>query len=355
MKRAAVIDPSKILTLRKFLTFGGFGLLISSLKSIVLKSKLTCSRQFLLFVLLGLPACSRYSNHQKATEPALCLVVLGIAQDGGYPHAGCRRNCCQQVYDGQLKPRTPACLGVVDRENRKLYLLEASPAFPEQWRRLQDISGFTGNRAPDGIFLTHAHVGHYAGLMHLGREVMGAKGVPVYAMPRMAGFLRDNGPWSQLVGLQNIVLQPLQADSAVSLSGGLRITPFRVPHRDEFSETVGYRIEGPHRKVLFIPDIDKWEKWERDIVAEAGRVDYALLDATFYQDGELQGRAMQEVPHPFVEETMRRFEKQPAAEKAKVAFIHFNHTNPLLWDKKAREEVRKAGFRVAEEGMVVGL
>lgn len=312
-------------------------------------------RLFAFFLLIQC-ACS---GNKHATAPTktdeLFLVVLGIAQDGGYPHAGCQRNCCRQVYDGRQAPKMPVCLGIVDRANQKLYLLEATPAFPEQWRRLQDISGFQDKRAPDGIFLTHAHIGHYTGLMFLGREVMGAKNVPVYAMPRMAGYLQTSGPWSQLVGLQNIEIKGLRADSAVVLPGNLRITPFTVPHRDEFSETVGYRIESPRKKVIFIPDIDKWAKWERDIAAEVRRVDCALLDATFFRDGELQGRAMQEVPHPFVEETLRLFENQPAAEKKKVTFIHFNHTNPLLWDEKAKQEVRGRGFIVAEEGMRVGM
>jgi pyrroloquinoline quinone biosynthesis protein B len=306
--------------------------------------------------LLLLPlSCSRPLAENRAPQSGIYLVVLGIAQDGGYPHAGCRRVCCEKVYAGKEKPRSPVSLGIVDASNRKLYLLEASPAFAEQWRQLQEISGFRDKRSPDGIFLTHAHIGHYAGLMQLGREVMGAKAVPVYTLPRMEQFLRDNGPWSQLVALQNIELQPLRADSAVSLPGGLRIVPFRVPHRDEFSETAGYRIETPRKKVLFIPDIDKWEKWERDIAAEVRAVDLALLDATFFRDGELQGRTMREVPHPFVQETMQLFENQPASEKNKVVFIHLNHTNPLLWDEKARREVRGQGFSVAEEGMRTGM
>ncbi len=134
-----------------------------------------------------------------------------------------------------------------------------------------------------------------------------------------------------------------------------RITPVLVPHRDEFSETVGYRIESPRKKVLFIPDIDKWEKWSRNIVQEVRSVDHALLDATFFRDGELLGRSMQEVPHPFVVETMQRFSATPATEKSKVTFIHFNHTNPLIWQNKARNEVLGAGFSIAEEGMVIGL
>ncbi|MFN0173922.1 MAG: MBL fold metallo-hydrolase [Saprospiraceae bacterium] len=179
--------------------------------------------------------------------------------------------------------------------------------------------------------------------------------LPVWAMPRMEKFLREDGPWSQLVQLQNIDLQPLRADSSVQLTVDLRITPFLVPHRDEFSETVGYHIETPRKKAIFIPDIDKWEKWPRDIVSEVKGVDYALLDATFFKDGELQGRAIKEVPHPFVSETMQRFSTELATEKKKVTFIHLNHTNPLLWYEKAKKEVLEAGFSIAEEGMVIGL
>jgi len=147
----------------------------------------------------------------------------------------------------------------------------------------------------------------------------------------------------------------LQADSTIQLTADLRVTPFLVPHRDEYSETVGFRIESRNKKVLFIPDIDKWEKWSRDIVQEVRAVDYALVGATFYKDGELVGRTMQEVPHPFAVETMQRFAPEPETEKKKVTFIHFNHTNPMIWEYKARKEVLSAGFSIAEEGMVFGL
>lgn len=315
-------------------------------------------RPSIFALLLAFFACGGHRPHYVGPPlPAdgCYLVVLGIAQDGGYPHAGCQRACCERVFSGKNAPRLPVCLGLVDAQAGKVFMLEATPAFAEQWRRLQAVAACPDKRAPDGIFLTHAHIGHYTGLMQLGREVMGAKNAPVWAMPRMEKFLRENGPWSQLVDLQNIDLRPLRADSTVQLTADLRITPFTVPHRDEFSETVGYRIESPNKKVLFIPDIDKWEKWPRDIVEQVCSADCALLDATFFKDGELAGRAMKEVPHPFVAETMLRFAQEPTAEKKKVTFIHLNHTNPLLWDAKARKEVRAAGFSIAEEGMVIGL
>lgn len=315
------------------------------------------SFKFSGILLFMLCACfgSRRQKVAPSLAPDLYLIVLGIAQDGGYPHAGCRRDCCRLVYEGKRSPKSPVCLGLVDRQAGKVFMLEATPEFAGQWRHLQEVADCLDKQAPDGILLTHAHIGHYSGLMQLGREVMGAKNVPVWVMPRMERFLWENGPWRQLVDLHNIETQPLWPDSVAQLTASLHITPFLVPHRDEYSETVGYCIESPRKKVIFIPDIDKWEKWPQNIIEKVRSADHALLDATFFKDGELTGRAMKEVPHPFVAETMLRFATEPAAEKKKVTFIHFNHTNPLMWDEKTKNEVRKAGFSLAEEGMLIPL
>ena len=130
------------------------------------------------------------------------------------------------------------------------------------------------------------------------------------------------------------------------------MTPFRVPHRDEYSETVGYRIDGPEKSAVFIPDIDKWEMWDTDIRKVIRSVDYALLDATFFRDGKLPGRDMSKIRHPFVSESMELFESFSNEDKARVIFIHMNHTNPLLRDGSAEQaEVEKRGFRVAREGL----
>lgn len=304
-----------------------------------------------------LPSCARLAKTPVEAQPAanVELWVLGIAQDGGYPHAGCGRACCQAVFSGQQKPRSPVSLAVTERSSGRVYMFEASPDFPAQWRKTQEMSGFKEKKAPDGIFLTHAHIGHYLGLAQLGREVMGAKNVPVFAMPRMRDFLKNNAPWSQLVSLQNIDLKRLAADSTILIGEEIRVSPVVVPHRDEFSETVGFRIETPRKKVLFIPDIDKWTKWGHSILEEVKKADIALLDATFFKDGELPNRPMSEVPHPFVQETMQLFEGQPLSIRQKVMFIHFNHTNPLLYQEVARKEVLSKGFLLAEEGMRLGL
>ncbi len=241
-----------------------------------------------------------------------------------------------------------SCLAISDRQAGKAWLLDATPDFPEQLQFIRDSLGLELG----GILLTHAHIGHYTGLMYLGREVMGAQGVPVYVMPRMDSFLRENGPWSQLADLGNIELRTLQAGQAVALSPNLTITPFPVPHRDEFSETVGFSVQGPNHQLMFLPDIDKWDRWEVPIDSMVKVHDLAFLDATFYSGAELPGRDMSEIPHPFVQESLKRFAPLPDSIRRRIYFIHFNHSNPLLQaGSAAQREVEQAGFGISQEGM----
>lgn len=244
------------------------------------------------------------------------LVVLGIAQDGGLPQLGCTRPLCEDVRSGKRKPEKVSSLGLIDRRSGAAYVFDATPDFPAQVQLL------TSGRLPDGIFLTHAHMGHYTGLMFLGRESVNASAVPVYATARMAAFLRTNGPWSQLVTVPNITLREMIYDQAVALPGGVRVTAFQVPHRDEFSDTVGFRIDGPTRSALFIPDIDRWEKWDRSIRELANTVDYAFLDGTFASPLEIN-RPIEEIPHPL----MSRTRELLAGTKARLWFIHVNNSN----------------------------
>ena len=189
--------------------------------------------------------------------------------------------------------------------------------------------------------------------MHFGREAIGAKEIPVFTMPKMKNFLEENGPWSQLVNLKNIKLQKLKSDSIFNLNNNIAITPFLVPHRDEFSETVGFKIIINNKSLIFIPDIDKWEKWETDIYKLIQKIDYAFLDGTFYQNGELK-RDMSEIPHPFVEESMDLLSNLPLKDKQKIYFTHLNHTNPLLINNSpAQKEVFKKGFNIAKEGQKI--
>jgi pyrroloquinoline quinone biosynthesis protein B len=280
------------------------------------------------------------------------LIVLGTVQDGGCPHIGCRKSCCQKT-DSTKKV---VSLGLIDFNAGKKFLFEATPEIGNQLKYLQGFTPKSMGFQPDGIFLTHAHIGHYAGLMFLGKEALNSSKIPVFAMPRMKSYLEENGPWSQLVKLENIVLQPIIEQNQVEISPKLKIIPFKVPHRDEFSETVGYKIIGPHKTVLFIPDIDKWSKWTSNITEVLSGVDMAFIDGTFYSGVELNNRDMSTIPHPSVQETMKICETLSASEKNKVYFIHFNHTNPLLNPESLEfKEVINKGFHIAKFGEEVDL
>ena len=289
-----------------------------------------------------------FSFKDKDNSPY--VVVLGVAQDGGAPHAACEKTCCINKWNNPNLHNKVSSIGIVDPVSNEVWMIDATPDFAEQLHFLTS----NNRRELKGIFLTHAHIGHYTGLMHLGREVMGAKSTVVNVMPKMESFLRNNGPWSQLVDLKNISLSRLIDSKKVYLNTRLSITPFKVPHRDEFSETVGYRIEGPSKSLVFIPDIDKWNKWQTDIIDIVENSDYSLLDGTFYDINELPGRDMSQIPHPFIVETMKIFKNSD--KKDSIFFIHLNHTNPAL-DNSSNEfqNIIDSGFNVTQRGNKLNL
>ena len=306
---------------------------------------------FVLSTSLSFAQPAREAEATPSGKIAPELVVLGTLQDGGSPHAGCEKSCCAPYYQKPDPARKVVSLGVLDPSVNKAYLFEATPDLPSQLYLLRQAASFESDPAPAAVLLTHAHIGHYTGLMYLGRESMNAVKVPVYVLPRMGNFLASNGPWDQLVRFKNITLEPLADGVAVSLSPQLQVTPFRVPHRDEYSETMGFEIAGPEKKVLFIPDIDKWERWDTSLVDKLAEVDLAFLDATFFDGAEIGYRDIREIPHPFVVESLALLSSMPERVKNKVYFIHMNHTNPLLDpESAAAKEVEEAGFRIARVG-----
>ena len=292
-----------------------------------------------------------FTSFQPADKDPF-IVVLGITQDAGYPQIGCDKECCKKYWDKKIAKQKVSCLALFDPVTNQKWIFDATPDLTEQMHEADKFQ--KGNLS--GIFLTHAHIGHYTGLMYLGREALSSNEIPVYAMPRMYEYLKSDGPWSQLVSLKNIERKKLKADSVIKLTEKITVTPLLVPHRDEFSETVGYSIKTTNKSVLFIPDIDKWQKWEKDIKTLVKQHDWLFLDGTFYTNGELPGRNMNEVPHPFVQESIELFKELSTTEKHKIFFIHFNHTNPLI-DKLSKEykEVKSKGFNVAVEGLKTSL
>ena len=308
-------------------------------------------RHFLLIIyVFSFLSCSEQIKKSNQYSDEVVLKVLGTIQDGGIPHMGCSKECCTNYFENKSIRIGVSSIGISNFKYETNYIVDATPDVNFQ---LQALIGNTNpSEKLDGIFLTHAHMGHYAGLLNFGRESLNSNNIPVYLMPKFFDFISNNGPWDQLVSLNNIKLQRIFNNEKVILHNNLSFTPILVPHRDEYSETVGYIIEGNRKKALYIPDIDKWAKWSISITEMIKNVDYAFLDGTFFDEKEINNRDISEIPHPFIIESLELFNNLENIDKAKVYFIHLNHTNPVL--NKNSEEYKRvilSGFNVAEPGM----
>ena len=286
----------------------------------------------------------------KAQKPF--VVVLGVAQDAGYPQIGCEQDCCKQVWLGNNSRQMVTSLALVDPASKKWWLFEATPDITAQLQLFKSITKNQYSFLPEAIFITHAHIGHYTGLMYLGKEALNASNQKIYVLPRLKNFLETNGPWSQLVSIKNIQINELAANKAIALNESLQVKAFTVPHRDEFSETAGFVIQYQNKQMIFIPDIDKWAKFSNDIASFLQQATYSFIDATFYKDGEIKGRSMNEIPHPFVQETKLLLKDLNTKAKKKIVFIHFNHSNPLLNKQSAAFKETNKEFGVAMQGNI---
>jgi len=309
---------------------------------------------------LGLPllALAAFACARAPQGPR--VVVLGTVQDGGMPHTGCTHELCAAARKDATLARRVASLAIHFPKSNHVFLVDATPDLPAQ---IEEIHSFRPHptdrvdRAPvDGVFLTHAHIGHYLGLAQFGFESLDARGIPVWASSRMADFLRGNGPWSQLVKLENVELRALRAGEPVALEGGVSVTPLQVPHRDEYSDTLGFFVRGPRRTVLYVPDTDSWRAWARPLPELLAGVDEALLDGTFYSLDELPGRDVASIGHPLIADTMELLAPLVKSRGLRVAFTHLNHSNPALEpESAARQAIAARGFRVLAEGEEIGL
>jgi len=276
------------------------------------------------------------------------IYILGNTQDAGLPHIGCQHPFCEDSFNVYEEHYTTS-IAVVNSDLKKYILFEATPDITFQLNNLKK-NIFDEFLLPESIYITHAHIGHYTGLMYFGREALGSKDLLVRVLPRMSKFLQNNGPWSQLVDINNIKIKEINFGSSTKELANIDITPVQVPHRDEYSETAGYIIKGKNKKALFIPDIDKWEKWDRDLSQLAKEFDFLLIDATFYDSKEIN-RDISEIPHPLVTETIDLLSGLNTENRNKVYFIHMNHTNMMLDpDSELSKLITSKGFNIARLG-----
>jgi len=320
--------------------------------------KRSFSAAVLVVLLAVLPACAPGdpADDVAIAPPAGPVVrVLGTVQDGGLPHAACYCDRCERARRDPSRRRLIASLGVVVPDSGLRFLIDATPDVRPQLDALREAGPAagerTGRRPVDGVLLTHAHIGHYLGLAFFGFEAAHTDGVPVFCSAPFAGFLRDNAPWDQLVRLQNIVPREIVEGEPLRLHPELSVDVLRVPHRDEYADTVGFVLRGPRRSLFYVPDTDGWDRWDPPLTEQLAGIDVAILDGTFYSAGELPGRDVASIGHPLIAASMDLLEPLVRSGKLEVYFTHLNHSNPALDDEgEAIRSIRERGFRVAREG-----
>ena len=291
------------------------------------------------FLLLGLAsACQLLHDMPGGSVAPPALQILGVAQDAGRPQLNCNRSCCAPlIADGR---RDPVAALAISGETG-WWLVDATPDIVEQIHAMGEM--------PRGIFLTHAHMGHYTGLMQLGFESMNADHMPVYCSRSMAGYLRHNGPWSQLVEMGQIQLHEVDEGHTITLEEGLYVQPHTVNHRAEYTNTFAWEVSRRNgKRALWLPDLDRWQEDGSDLQSLANQFDYLFLDGTFYSAKELPNRDLSDIPHPLVKTSAAFLEGDF---RAQVNFIHLNHSNPL-WDEHsaASIELKRQGHSVPKQG-----
>lgn len=274
------------------------------------------------------------------------VTLLGIAQDGGRPQAGCTRPCCQGLSPSDAA--FPVALGITDGDTH--HLIEATRCLGQQLT-------IWGQTNIDNVFLTHAHFGHVDGLGLFGRETMNAKNVGLYISSEMEHLVDRTPQWSLMVDQGVFAPSVFHDGDVIQLSSSLTIQPLKVPHRDELSDMHAFILRGPNRSLLFLPDHDTWEETLTRHHASTIRswlaslkVDIALVDGTFWSSDELAGRNQNKVPHPPVSQTLEMLGSRAEGDPA-LHFIHLNHTNPLYDpNSEASAELTRSGWGVAAQG-----
>eukprot|EP00998_Keelungia_sp_KM082_P006179 NODE_2444_length_1063_cov_72.793803_g2426_i0.p1 GENE.NODE_2444_length_1063_cov_72.793803_g2426_i0~~NODE_2444_length_1063_cov_72.793803_g2426_i0.p1 ORF type:complete len:288 (-),score=17.80 NODE_2444_length_1063_cov_72.793803_g2426_i0:106-969(-) len=277
------------------------------------------------------------------------VIFLGSGQDAGVPQLFCRCTNCELAKQDKAHRRT-ACAVAIMTEDNGCYLLDASPDIRFQFNSIIDteIHPKFAHCELRGIFLTHAHIGHIAGLQRLGKEGPN-KHVPVYATPALLKLLSSQEPYASLFKV--LGGETLEPGASVQVDG-LTFTFHKINHRDELSDTVGIEVSDGQRRFLYIPDTDRIDERVHEAAANLQPGDVLSVDGTFFSGDELPNRNLEEIPHPFISNSMEQL--KPHLEKGvRVIYTHLNHSNAVCRPaSKEHRTVLAAGYEVAHDGLV---
>jgi len=282
------------------------------------------------------------------------VVVMGSAQDEGIPRVTCTCARCHAARRNRSFARTGPSILLKNESLGSAVLIDASPDIRQQLDAYLPPLGLAHLSC---LFLTHGHIGHYWGLCLFGKEGPDIRDLAVYGSAEMIDLLLNTPSIKYMVDRRNIVLNILRAGETVTLGTATRpdrsdeivVKGFWVPHRQEFTPTMGFQVTAGSRTMVYIPDVDYWSESVLSIIQQS---DIALLDGTFYSADELPGaKIVREVPHPPIESSMGRLKEIKNMSGCRIYFTHFNHTNPVILEGPEQEKVKQAGFELAYDGL----
>ena len=173
--------------------------------------------------------------------------------------------------------------------------------------------------------------------------------IDVLAPPGVCGFMENNMPFKELILRKNILLNSITPGQEISIFEDCSIAPFQVPHRPDAITTYAYLIKRNkgQETILYMPDTDEINE---EIVDLAGKCDIAIIDGTFFSREEISTRDINEIPHPFIQDSIKLFTKMGT----RVIFTHINHTNPVNDPvSEASGKVLESRYEIARENMVL--
>lgn len=304
------------------------------------------------------------------------LRILGSAAGGGFPQWNCNCPNCSALRQGTLKgrARTQAQVAVSPKPG-SWFLLNASPDLRQQLAATPELAPSLAAAASpvSTILLTSADVDCVMGLLHL-REFQPLRIFSTPAVRRILteenGILRvltrSNPPvhWDNLPPER---LLPLLPPSALGMKDGFfcKAIPLSGSFPDYVSDSlrhslspdeavIGLQFIHKEKRVFYAPSLPgTGEDWRRAV----DESDLALLDGTFWKDGELitanrsrkTAREMGHIPlsgaHGLLSQPFR-------IGRTRKVLIHLNNTNPVLNEESPEHRaVRDAGFEIAYDGM----
>jgi pyrroloquinoline quinone biosynthesis protein B len=289
------------------------------------------------------------------------VTILGTAQDGGIPQAGCScRRCLDAHIDLKLR-KYPVSLGILGVDGTK-HIIEITKNLSEQ------LVIWTPDKnelfIPETVSITHLHLGHVEGIGQLGKPVMGLREVDVYLSPKNKDVFDNRSDIVLMEDEGNIrthsknFYHPFEPKDGCGFS--LQFIP--IPHRSELGDNAAIIIKAEGKSILFMPDQDSWsdtldyhsKENIRDFL-KMFDIDEALIDGTFWSMDELPRRDISKIPHPTIQETIQLLGSKREGDP-EISFLHLNHSNPVNdLGSEQRKVVEENGWKISEIGDVLKL